>query len=359
MDSTLFTAIKKHGAEFNNRIVMAPMTRCRALGNVPNDLMAEYYAQRATAGLIITEGTSPSPNGLGYARIPGIFNDDQIAGWRKTTNAVHEKGSKIFLQIMHTGRVSHSANMPAGSRLIGPSAISADCDMWTDTQGMQKTEIPEAMTSADVESTIQEFVQAAKNAIAAGFDGVEIHSANGYLPNQFLNPGSNLRTDNYGGSIENRSRFVLEITQKIVEAIGADKTGIRFSPYNPYNGMAASDDVFATYDYLSAELNKLGILYIHLLDGAARASEEGVKLIAKIRENFGGIYILNAGYDAERAAFALDTEKADMIAFGTKFISNPDLPFRLKNNKELAAANPATFYMADAVGYTDYPTVAG
>ncbi len=355
MSQTLFSPLRKDGLEFNSRIVMAPMTRCRALGNIPNDLMAEYYRQRSTAGLIITEGTAPSPNGLGYARIPGIYSQEQIEGWKKTTKAVHEKGGKIFLQLMHTGRVSHSANMPEGSKIIAPSAISDDGNMWTDSQGMQKTELPEAMTAAEVKSTIQEYVQAAKNAIAAGFDGVEIHSANGYLPNQFLNPGANTRTDEYGGSIENRSRFVLEITQGIADAIGADKTGIRFSPYNPFNGMGPDAETFALYDYLSKAINKIGVLYIHLLDGAARASEEGIRLIAKIRENFNGLYILNAGYNKERAATALDTEHADMIAFGSKFISNPDLPYRFKNDKELAAPNQQTFYSADEVGYTDYP----
>ncbi|MBI1227090.1 MAG: alkene reductase [Bacteroidetes bacterium] len=355
MSQTLFSPLQLNGSSLNNRIVMAPMTRCRALGNVPNDLIATYYAQRATAGLIVTEGTSPSPNGLGYARIPGIYNDAQIEGWKKTTKAVHEKGGKIFLQIMHTGRVSHSANMPAGSKIVAPSAISADGNMWTDSQGMQKTEMPEAMTTAEVKSTIQEYVQAAKNAIAAGFDGVEIHSANGYLPNQFLNPGSNVRTDEYGGSTENRCRFVLEIAQQTADAIGSEKTGIRFSPYNPFNAMQQFDETFETYDYLSKELNKMGIAYIHLLDASARVIEEGLELIAKIRENFDGIYILNAGYDKERATHALSTEEADMIAFGTKFISNPDLPYRFKNDLELAAPDQNTFYTADAVGYTDYP----
>jgi N-ethylmaleimide reductase len=230
--------------------------------------------------------------------------------------------------------------------------------MWTDTQGMQKTELPEAMTTAEVEATILEYVQAAKNAIAAGFDGIEIHAANGYLPNQFINPGSNTRTDQYGGSIENRCRFVLEIARQTADAIGTEKTGIRFSPYNPYNGIGQFDETFATYDYLSTELNKIGILYIHLLDGAARASVEGVSLIQKIRENFKGLYILNSGYNAERAKYALETEKADLIAFGTSFLANPDLPYRLENKLELNAPNPGTFYTHDAVGYTDYPSYA-
>ena len=337
---------------------MAPMTRSRALGNVPNDLMAEYYAQRASAGLIITEGVAPSPNGLGYARIPGAYSPAQTEGWKKVADAVHAKGGKIFMQLMHTGRVSHSANMPEGAKVVAPSAISADGDMWTDTQGMQKTELPHAMTTAEVEATIQEYVHAAKNAIAAGFDGVEIHAANGYLPNQFLNPHSNTRTDQYGGSIENRSRFVLEIAQQIADAIGVEKTGIRFSPYNPYNGMQAFEETFATYDYLSSELNKIGIVYIHLLDGAARGKEEGLELIRKIRQNFDGIYILNSGYNAERATHAVEAEGADLIAFGTSFLANPDLPYRLQNGLELNTPNPATFYTADAAGYTDYSFAA-
>lgn len=351
----MFTPLHKNGAEFSNRIVMAPMTRCRAIGNVPNDLMATYYAQRATAGLIITEGTSPSPNGLGYARIPGIFNQAQVEGWKKTTEAVHATGGKIFLQIMHTGRVSHSANMPEGSKIVAPSAISADGNMWTDSQGMQKTEMPEAMTTDEVKATVQEYIQAAKNAIEAGFDGVEIHAANGYLPNQFLNPNSNTRTDEYGGSTENRSRFVLEIAQGIVDAIGKEKTGIRFSPYNPFNAMGQFDETFETYDYLAQEMNKLGILYVHLLDGAARAAgKEGLELLAKIRETYHGILIVNAGYDKERAAHALDVEKADMVSFGSKFISNPDLPYRFEHNLELVTPDQNTFYTPDAVGYTDY-----
>ena len=354
MSSGLFEPFEKNGVQFSNRLAMAPMTRCRALGNVPNDLMAEYYAQRASAGLIISEGVAPSPNGLGYARIPGVYSPAQIEGWKKVADAVHQKGGKVFMQLMHTGRVSHSANMPEGAKIVAPSAISADGDMWTDTQGMQKTELPEAMTTAEVEATIQEYVQAAKNAIAAGFDGVEIHAANGYLPNQFLNPGSNTRTDQYGGSIENRSRFVLEIARQTADAIGADKTGIRFSPYNPYNGIGYFDETFATYDYLSSELNKIGILYIHLLDGAARGKEEGLELIQKIRKNFEGIFILNSGYNAARATHAIETEGADLIAFGTSFLANPDLPYRLRNELELNAPNTATFYTADAVGYTDY-----
>ena len=355
MESKLFNAFEKKGVDFNSRMAMAPMTRCRALGNIPNELMAEYYGQRASAGLIITEGTSPSPNGLGYSRIPGIFNQAQIEGWKKTTDTVHQKGGKIFLQIMHTGRMGHMANLPEGAKILAPSAVVPESDMWTDTAGMQKIEMPDAMTAEEVQMTIDEYVQAAKNAVEAGFDGVEIHAANGYLPNQFLNPGTNERTDEYGGSVENRSRFVLEITQKIANAIGVEKTGIRFSPYNPFNDMPENGETFETFDYLSAELGKMGILYIHLMEAAARQTEEGLQLISKIRENFGGILILNAGYDVELADKAFEHKGADMIAFGAKFLANPDLPYRLKNGLELNEADSSTFYSADEKGYTDYP----
>ena len=359
MESKLFSAFEKRGEVFDSRIAMAPMTRSRALGNIPNELMATYYAQRANAGLIITEGTSPSPNGLGYSRIPGIFNQDQVNGWKKTTDAVHKKGGKIFLQIMHTGRVGHRANLPEGAKILAPSAIVADGNMWTDTEGMQKNGSPKAMTSEELQMTIGEFVQAAKNAMAAGFDGVEIHAANGYLPNQFLNPGTNVRTDEYGGSVENRSRFVLEVSQKIAEAIGKEKTGIRFSPYSSFNDMPQNDQTFETFDYLSSELEKVGILYIHLVEAAVRQHDEGARLIAKIRENFNGILILNGGYNAELSEQAFENKNADMISFGSKFIANPDLPYRLKNGLDLNAADSSTFYTPDEKGYIDYAVFEG
>jgi N-ethylmaleimide reductase len=223
----LLTPVKSGILELKNRVVMAPMTRCRAIGNVPNDLIAEYYKQRSGAGLIITEGISPSPNGLGYARIPGIFSKEQVDGWKKTTSAVHANGGKIFAQFMHSGRISHPLNMPEGSQVLAPSAVKAAGQMWTDSQQMQDFPTPKAMTAEELIQTKNEFVSAARNAVEAGFDGVELHSANGYLLEQFLSPVSNIRTDNYGGSIENRCRFVLEVVAAVVEAIGKDKTGIR------------------------------------------------------------------------------------------------------------------------------------
>jgi len=350
----LFDELNYRGLQLTNRIVMAPMTRARATGNLPNELMADYYAQRASAGLIITEGNAPSPNGLGYARIPGIFSAEQIAGWKKITKAVHENGGKIFTQLMHVGRIAHSANMPAGSKVLAPSAISANGDMWTDAQGMQKTETPSEMTSEEIRATIQEFVRAAENAIEAGFDGVELHAANGYLLEQFLNPQVNKRTDDYGGSIENNARFVLEVTKAVADAIGAEKTGVRLSPYNTFNTMPVYGEIFRTYEYLSKQLDALDIAYIHLIDYAIRANED-LDLMGVIRSNFRHLLILNGGYTKERADAALTEESADLISFGSSFIANPDLPFRLKNELELNRPDIDTFYTPGETGYTDYP----
>jgi len=341
--------------QFSNRIVMAPMTRSRAINNVPNDLMAKYYGQRATAGIIITEGTSPSPNGLGYPRIPGIFSEAQIEGWKKTTEAVHAKDGKIFIQLMHVGRVGSYENLPGGATLVAPSAISAYGNMFTDTKGMVKTDMPEALTTEGIKDTIAEFVQAAKNAIASGFDGVELHSANGYLLEQFLNPNANTRTDDYGGSVENRARFVIEVTQAVANAIGKDKTGIRFSPYNDFNTMPPYDEVYETYEYLVKEINKIGILYVHLLDGAARKQQKGLELISAIRAYFNGILILNSGYTKEKATAVIESNETDMVSFGTLYISNPDLVDRFENDHYLTQAEESTFYTPGEKGYTDYP----
>lgn len=355
-NKNLFEALYFNGIKFSNRIVMAPMTRCRAINSIPNDLMAIYYQQRSSAGLIITEGTAPSPNGLGYARIPGIFNQEQIIGWKKVTNAVHLKGGKIFLQLMHVGRVAHSANMPQHSKILAPSAISADADMWTDTLGMQKTEMPLEMNIKDIEQAINEFSQAAKNAIEAGFDGIELHSANGYLLEQFLNPNSNTRTDNYGGSIENRSRFILELVDEISNAIGAEKIGVRISPYSTFNTMPNYQHIPQTYSYLTAEFNKRNITYLHLIDYAARGSEEGLQLIKNIRNDFKNLLILNGGYTKERAEKAIENNETDLISFGFSFLANPDLPHKIENNIEWNKPDASTFYTADSKGYTDYPT---
>ncbi len=352
---TLLDAYAKNGLTLQNRMVMAPMTRCRAFNNIPNDLMALYYQQRATAGLIITEGTSPSPNGLGYARIPGIYSTAQTEGWKKVTDAVHQKGGKIFVQLMHTGRVGHSANLPQEASIIAPSAISADADMWVDaTMSMQKTEMPKAMTEADIKTAIDEFVQAAKNAITAGFDGVELHAANGYLLEQFLNPHSNTRTDEYGGTVENGARFVLEVTKAVAEAIGPDKVGVRLSPYGTFNTMPHYPEIVETYTYLSKELDVLDITYLHVIDYAAYASEEGRQLILDIRKNFNNTLILNGGYTQERSTAAISNGKTDLISFGALFIANPDLPSKFAHDQELIEPDANLFYTADEKGYTDY-----
>jgi N-ethylmaleimide reductase len=338
----------------NSRIVMAPMTRSRAIGAIPNELMATYYGQRATAGLTIVEGTAPSPNGLGYARTPGIFNKEQVDGWKKVTKAVHDKGGKIFAQLMHVGRIAHVANMPEGARILAPSAVKPNVMMWTDAQGMQPIETPTAMTLADIQHVIQEFEQGARNAIDAGFDGVELHGANGYLLEQFLNPHTNTRTDQYGGSTEKRIRFVVELTTAVAAAIGNGKTAVRVSPYGTFNDMPGYDDAFNTYDQLSHELQKLDIAYLHVVDIGARASAEGLQLLKTIRKNFINSLILNGGYDKARAIQALQMDGADLVSFGSKFIANPNLPYKLQNDIALSTPDVNTFYTPGPVGYTDY-----
>jgi len=340
---------------------MCPLTRSRAIGNIPNDLMATYYEQRASAGLIITEGTTPSPNGLGYARIPGIFSPEQIEGWKKTTSAVHKKGGKIFLQLMHTGRISHELNLPAGAKILAPSAVKPAGQTWTDAKQLQDFPVPSAMTAEEIASTRAEYVQAAKNAIAAGFDGVELHGANGYLLEQFLSPISNTRTDGYGGSIENRARFVLEVATEIVSAIGKEKTGIRVSPYGVASDMPHYPEIDATYDYLSTSLNKLGLVYMHLVDHAAMgAPAVPLEIKQTIRNNFKNTIILAGGFNQESAEAAIESGLADLIAFGRPFISNPDLVERMQNgwplNQELKMD---LFYTPGAAGYTDYPVHIG
>jgi N-ethylmaleimide reductase len=353
----LFSPIKVGAIELNNRIVMAPMTRCRAIDAIPNELMATYYQQRASAGLIITEGTSPSPNGLGYARMPGIFSEEQILGWKKTTTAVHNNGGKIIIQLMHSGRISHKLNMAEGTQIIAPSAIKPAGQMWTDAKEMQDYPTPKAMTAEDIVLTQAEYVTAAKNAVAAHFDGVELHSANGYLLEEFLSPVSNVRTDHYGGSIENRCRFVLEVTKAVAIAIGKEKTGIRLSPYGVAGDMANYPEIDATYDYLTKELNKLGIAYIHLVDHSAMgAPAVPVEIKKMIRKNFNNILISCGGYSKETAETDIESGMCDLVGFGRPFINNPDLVERLEHNQELTQnLKMDLFYSADENGYTDYP----
>ena len=355
--SKLFSADKVGSLELKNRVVMAPMTRCRAIGNVPNKLMAEYYKQRSGAGLIITEGTSPSPNGLGYARIPGVFSPQQVEGWKLVTSAVHQAGGKIIVQLMHTGRISHPLNMPEGSEILAPSAVKAAGQMWTDEQQMLDFAEPKAMTADDLVSTKEEYVFAAQNAMDAGFDGVELHGANGYLLEQFLSPVSNIREDNYGGTIENRCRFVLEVAAAVSEAIGKEKTGIRLSPYGVASDMPHYPEIEVTYHYLSEQLNKLGLAYIHLVDHSAMgAPEVPLKMKQQIRSNFKNAIILAGGYDKERAEADLESGLGELVAFGRPYINNPDLVDRQKNNWPMSQVlNMDLFYSADEKGYTDYP----
>jgi N-ethylmaleimide reductase len=356
-DYKIFSTYKLGQVELKNRVVMSPMTRSRAIGNVPNDLMAKYYEQRSGAGLIITEGTSPSPHGLGYSRIPGIFSKVQAEGWKKITSVVHKKGGKIFVQLMHTGRIGHSLNLPEGARVLAPSAVKPAGQMWTDAKQLQDYPVPEEMTANEIAITKTEYVNAAKNAIEAGFDGVELHGANGYLLEQFLSPVSNKRTDAYGGSIENRCRFVIEVATSVAEAIGKWKTGIRLSPYGVASDMPNYPEIDATYKYLAEQLNKPGIAYIHIVDHSAMgAPAVPLELKKLIRNIFNNSIILSGGYDMERAEADLKSNLGDLVAFGRPFINNPDLVERFRNIWQLSQEPDfSTFYTPGEKGYTDYP----
>lgn len=339
-----------------NHLVMAPMTRNRATGNVPNELMVDYYRQRASAGLIVTEGTSPSPNGLGYPRIPGIFSAAQVEGWRNIANAVHADGAKIFIQLMHTGRIGHALNLPAGARVLGPSAIAAAGEIYTDAEGMKPHPTPEPMSEADIKTAIAEFADAARNAVAAGCDGIELHAANGYLLEQFIRPTSNQRTDRYGGPIENRARFVIEATEAAIAAIGADKVGIRLSPYGTFNDMPDYPEMEADYAYLAAKLNELGLVYVHLVDHSPMGAPPVPATIKDIvRKAFTRTLILSGGYDAQRAERDLEAKACDLIAVGRPFLANPDLVARWKAGAALNDIDFNTFYTPGPKGFTDYP----
>ncbi|MCT8334308.1 alkene reductase [Leptospira sp. 85282-16] len=353
---SLFSEAKLGNLTLKNKVVMAPMTRSRSIGNVPGDLVATYYEQRAEAGLIITEGTSPSPNGLGYARIPGIFSEEQTKAWKKVTDKVHAKGSKIFVQLMHTGRIGHELNLPKGAKVLGPSAILAKGQMWTDADGMKDHPTPKEMSKEELNQTLEEFVNASKNAIKAGFDGVELHAANGYLLEQFLHPSSNQRTDEYGGSIENRNRFIIEVAKAVSTAIGKDKTAIRLSPYGAFNDLFPFPETHEEYSLLAEKLNEIGIVYVHLVDhssmGAPTVEPETVK---NIRNAFKGTLILSGGYDLDRAEKDLTSGNADLVAFGKPFLGNPDLVTRFQKNIPLVSFDQTTLYTPGEKGYTDYP----
>jgi len=356
----LFTPLTAPSLQLSNRVVMAPMTRSRAVEhNTPNALMAEYYGQRASAGLIVTEGTSPSPKGLGYARIPGLFNQAHVQGWKPVTDAVHARGGKIFVQLMHTGRVSHAANLPEGAEVLGPTDEVCPGEMHTDAHGMQPHSTPRAMTDADIAQAVAEYALSAQLAIEAGFDGVELHAANGYLIEQFLNANVNRRTDAYGGSIQGRNRFALEVVRATVAAIGADRVGIRVSPYGVVNTTGAYADVEAQYMALTDELAQLGVLYVHLLDHSAMgAPPVPAAFKFRLRVAFHGVFILAGGFDRAGAESALKAGQADLIAFARPFIANPDLVERMQADAALNPLDMTTFYTPGPKGYTDYPALS-
>lgn len=356
--TTLFDPVQAGSLQLSNRIAMAPLTRNRAPDAIPTPLMAQYYAQRASAGLIITEGTSPSANGLGYARIPGLFNAAQVAGWKLVTDAVHAQGGKIVIQFMHTGRITHVANLPAGAEVVGPVNGACPGEMYVDALGMQPHTPARAMTEADIAHAVAEYAEAARLAIEAGFDGVELHAANGYLIEQFLNANVNTRTDGYGGSTAGRNRFALEVARATVAAIGAERVGIRLSPYGVFNGTGAFADVDAQYLALVQELSTLGLMYLHVLDHSAMgAPAVPAELKVALRAAFQGPYILAGGFDTASAEQALVDGQADLIAFGRPFISNPDLVARMQAGAPLTAPDFGSFYTPGAQGYTDYPAL--
>lgn len=354
--SILFSKYQLGKLELKNRIVMAPMTRSRAIDNIPADIAADYYSQRAGAGLIVTEGTSPSPNGLGYARIPGIFSFEQVQAWKKVTDAVHTANGLIFVQLMHTGRISHPLNLPAGASILSPSAVKPKGKMFTDASGLQEYPEPKEMTADEIIQTQDEYAFAASRAMEAGFDGVELHGANGYLLEQFLSPVSNCRNDRYGGNIENRCRFVLEVIEKVAAEIGKERLGIRLSPYGVASDMPHYPEIEEEYTYLAEKLNELSVAYVHLVDHSSMgAPEVPVSIKRMFREKFRNTLILSGGYTKEKAENDLKHGYADLIAFGKPFINNPDLVERFRNNWPLNSnLDSSTFYTPGAKGYSDY-----
>ncbi|NCA71275.1 MAG: alkene reductase [Sphingobacteriia bacterium] len=356
----LFDPIAMRSLRLRNRIIMAPLTRSRAVvANCPNDMMREYYTQRASAGLIITEGTSPSPNGLGYPRIPGLFNAEQVAGWRRITDAVHAAGGSIVVQLMHTGRVAHLANLPSGAEVLAPVASTLPGEIFTDTQGLQPHSPARAMDTQDIARVIEEFATAARLALEAGFDGVELHAANGYLIEQFLNANVNQRTDDYGGGITGRNRFAIEVAQAVAAVIGAERVGMRLSPHGVFNSTGPFPELVAQYQALCRELSRLGLLYLHVLDHSAMGAPPVPREIKdQLRACFEGPFILAGGFERASAEAALAAGQADLIAFGRPFIANPDLVERLRVDAALNTPDMATFYTPDAHGYIDYPTLA-
>ena len=351
----LFDPFNLKGLELSSRIAMAPLTRRRAnRAHDPVDCMATYYAQRAGSGLIIAEGTSPSPNGVGYSNMPGLYSTKQVELWKDITDSVHNAGGKIVLQIMHTGRIGHSNNLPDGAHVLGPSAIAQKGETTTYDYGKQPFPIPMEMTTVEVQTAVHEFATCAKLAMQAGFDGLEIHGAHGYLPNQFLNQSSNKRIDQYGGSRENRIRFLLEVIQASIESIGPEKVAVRISPFSYADIDEDQEELIALYSMLTEELNHLNLSYLHL---SHMGDPEPVKfeLWKKLRTIYSGNLMLCGDFTKDSAERALQNGDADLIAFGRDFISNPDLVDRLKNNWPLAERDRTHWYTQGPEGLIDYP----
>lgn len=346
----LFTETRLGRLHLKNRIVMAPMTRSRAdnSSDVPTPVMREYYRQRACAGLIITEGTQPSADGKGYCRTPGIYTEAQVAAWRDITDAVHAEGGQIVLQIMHCGRVANPVNKSATARTLAPSAITAKGDIYTE-QGMLPFVEPEAMSLEDIAQTISDYQQASVNAFAAGFDGVELHCTSGYLPAQFLSTGSNQRSDNYGGTLDNRLRFTLEVLAAMCSVDGADRVGIRICPGNPFNDLH-DDNHEETFAALLQAIDPMGLAYLHVI----RMPALGLDNIGLARSNYSGPMIVNESYSRDEAEAELD-EQIQAVSFGRPFIANPDLPRRFLENLPISQIDMKTLYTPGEAGYTDYP----
>ncbi len=355
----LLSPYKLGQLELPNRIVMAPLTRQRAgEGNVPYQLNAEYYVQRATAGLIIAEATQISPQGQGYPNTPGIYSAEQVAGWQLVTDAVHQHKGRIYLQLWHVGRISHPDFQPDGALPVAPSAIAPQGQVMT-YEGMKPFVTPRALETWEIPEIVEQYRKAAENALEAGFDGVEIHAANGYLIDQFLRDGTNKRTDKYGGSIENRTRFLLEVTEAVTNVCGANKVGVRLSPSGTFNDMRDSSPL-ETFGYAAEVLNKFGLAYLHIFEAIEADIRHGTTVVptSHLKERFENTLIVNGGYDQTRGDAVLSTGAADLVAFGTLYIANPDLPERFALNAPLNQPDPTTFYGGGEKGYTDYPAIA-
>lgn len=354
MTIDLFTPITLGRIELRNRIVMAPLTRNRAgEGNVPQAMNMEYYAQRASSGLIITEATPISEMGHGYPATPGIHSSAQVEGWKQVVQAVHAKGGKIVLQLWHVGRISHPSLLPGNALPVAPSAIKPAGQAFT-YQGLQDFVTPRALETDELPGIVRDYAQATRNALEAGFDGVEIHAANGYLLDQFLRDGTNQRTDAYGGSIDNRVRLLLEVTQAVVEVAGADRVGVRISPLNPFNDIADSNPQ-ALFNHVARVLSPFGLAYLHVVEGGSHGLPTPPFDFVALRRQFEGPYMANLGYDKASATAALAEDKADCIAFGLPYIANPDLVERFASNAPLNTPDQSTFYGGDEKGYIDYP----